>query len=549
MIERLKNLEVKKWVIVLLSSIICTCTVFWPLLLNMTSTTTSVDDGSLIAWQVEQVRRAIASGDSVYAQPFFYPYDRTMTYSEPLVSSGVVAVLTSFLRISPIAQLNWQLVVGTVACVATTHLLLLYNTKKVWLSLVGALFFTFSLLRFQYVVHLHSYLVFGIPLAVFGWQRYVDTKKFHYLALLMVSFLFQALNNPMTAYALGLIFLAFLTDKKSRKVIAKDRLIWLTAAAVLIICGLFYWPYVQTVRELGVPFTIRDAAHFSFSLNYLLTIDILLPVTTLLFLIGFNWRRWRQFFISQKVWWLVALLGLICMLGPVAKWHGQTIRFFDQPIPLPYAAVYYFLPGIQSIRSVTRFSMLFGFGLSVVLTQALFISDRKQWQKIIVGVCLSIWVVLSAKHFLPVYNIDTQFPQINQTIKQRDEKILAIMPMYLWPMHPYVSAENERLLNQLDHDKMLYNGMSGFVPPQRSKDISTHWRAFPDDESIELLKAAGVELLLVEYDRYQQMYDAHYVFEQTSALDSGAIKTHMQNRSDLELLTCAQTDCLYRIKY
>ncbi len=55
------------------------------------------------------------------------------------------------------------------------------------------------------------------------------------------------------------------------------------------------------------------------------------------------------------------------MLGPALKIHDQTIKIVGLPIPLPYGIAYYLIPGFQAFRASSRFIILLGFGLSLLI--------------------------------------------------------------------------------------------------------------------------------------------------------------------------------------
>jgi hypothetical protein len=70
---------------------------------------------------------------------------------------------------------------------------------------------------------------------------------------------------------------------------------------------------------------------------------------------------------------------------------------------------------------------------------------------------------------------------------------------------------------------------------------------FPNDATIELLRNAGVELLLVEYAEYEKMWADHYLFGDQPAPNPLLIKSGLENRKDVQLIACQDASCLYRL--
>ncbi len=522
--------------------------VMWPLISQIQTSTTSDNDGPLIAWIIEQNKLSFLSlgSKNIYNLPFFYPYTKTLAYSEPMLTMGAMAALFSHFHFSPITQLNIILLLSVYLCLLFTYLWAKEILHNRWLAILAASFLTFSVLHFQFIVHAHSYLIYGIPLALYAWQKYVTDKKIRYLFLGILAFLIQAMNNPASAYLTGFALMATLLEKNNRRIFVTDRKIWLLILLTVIICCLIYLPYIQVAREFGLPFNIRDAAHFSFSLNYLFSADILVPIFLLLLLFKLSLKKLMRFLYSQKVWTLITFIGLLFMLGPVAKWSGQTIKIFHLPIPLPYAVVYYLIPGLTAIRAVTQFVILAALGFSILLAQAFKQSTLKQLYKLGLLLVFIFWLLYLAHKNLPIFPIAVKAPAIYEVIKSRSEKTMAVFPMYVWTMLFYAGYEDERLLYQLDHNKTLYNGVSGLMPPQREKDIHAHLKEFPSNISIDLLKTAKIELLLVEYDQYQQMYDANFQLGDIKIKDPKLIKSELEKRTDTQLLDCQENKCLYK---
>lgn len=534
---------------VLIVFILVTGLVFWPILGKLDTTTTSPTDGPLIAWLVHHAADSIRGNSQLFQPPFFYPFKQTLTFSDPFVSSGFVAVVIQWLwpSITVLEQLNVQLMLGTIG-----YLLALYWLVKVLggrgaAAILLATIGTFMPLRFIYVVHLHTYLLIGIPFGLACLIKYTRSKQWNYLLGFALGYVFQLLNAPMTAYFFfAVVGVHVFSQKQLWWELLTDRKLLLIGLVLAIASVLFYLPYWQQAAYFNSARTIRDAAHFSFSINRLFSWDVL----SLIFVnsVFFATSRKNRSLIRQSLPWLgVTLIGLCLMLGPVVKLDEQTVRVFGLPIPLPYFLVYYLVPGMQAFRSVTRWSAVASLGL-VLWSAVVFQTSRiKPAFKLSLLTLLALLSVVSARKFLPIFSVDVETPVLYQLAAKQPEKVMAIIPMYVWSMAPYEERESVRLLYQPDSYKTYYNGASGFLPPTRAQEIHLHFNSFPNHESIATLKNNGVQLLLVEYDQYQKMHDDGFVFGEQHAQDPLVIKSKLENRDDIQLIQCSTDACLYRI--
>lgn len=534
---------------VLIIFILVTCFVFWPMLTKLDSVATSPIDGPLIGWLIHHAAASIRGTSQLFQPPFFYPFENTLTYSDPFLSSGLISVVIKWLwpSVTILEQPNLQFILGTVGYLIALYWLIRVLGGGRLVAMLMAITGTFLPLRFLYVVHLHTYLIFGIPLGVTYLILYTRFPRWRYLFGLAVTYQFQLFNSPMTAYFfLTVVGLYLFSQKKLWRKLSVDRRLIFLGFVLAAISIWFYLPYWQQATLFRSARTIRDTAHFSFSINRLFSWDVL----SVLFLNGifFATSRKSKSLLHQCLPWVsVALAGLFLMLGPVVKINDQTFKLFGLPVPLPYAVIYYLVPGINAFRSVTRWSVLASLGL-VLWSAVVFQTSRiKPAVKFSLLAILALFSVISARKFLPIFTVDVETPATYRLAAQQPESVMAIMPMYVWSMVPYEERETVRLLYQPDSNKVYYNGASGFLPSSRAEEIHLHYRSFPDDESINLLKRNGAQLILVEYGQYQKMYDDSFVFGDRKAQDPALIKSQLEKRSDVQLIECATTDCLYRI--
>lgn len=535
-----------KYLAVVSATLIVIMVGLFPLLQHLTTHLTSPDDGPLIAWFIHHDTEFILGRAPLYDLPFFYPYKNTLAYSDPFLSTGVFNVFVSHFTDNLILQSNIHIILGTIFCFVGMYLLAYELVEEQLAAWTAAFIFEFSFLHFLFIVHLHTYLVAGLPFAVYFLLRYSKTKKLLYLILVDLSFLYQALNAPMTAYFLATIFVCLLINRSIRTVIFRDKVVWIHAASVFLLCCAFYLPYFQVSHEFQMTRTIRDAAHFSDPISRLWDWDFIVLIGISLFL-WFWPKKYKPFQLSGWTWLIICIIGAVFTLGPVIKYGDHTVKIFHQAIPLPYAIAYYLIPGMNAFRSVTRWNVLTAFGSGLGVAYLLVRSKLpKIWKYAIVGLIVISLLAIDVSR-LPLFQIAAAPPPIYSVVKGRPENILAELPGYLWDMSPYASNLDEEMLYQAYHGKTLFLGDSGLTPPQLQVELVKIFNEFPSDDTVHILKDHQVELLLMHYGVFNQMYGDHAQFRGVPSRDPNQMRRDLEARTDIQPITCLQDDCLYRL--
>lgn len=508
----------------------------WPIFPNFHTHLTSRQDGILIAWLIDWGSEALLTDQNVFNAPFFHPYQNTLAYSDLFFSTALLNLPLKLLgQQNIIINHNWHLITGSLMVFWGQFRLGKLLFKRFDLAILSGVIFAFSHFHLDYAAHLHSFLVAGLPWSIYFWLKFKETKQDRYLLGLTLAGLYQFLNSVMSGYLLLTVLLPFLLNSQSRLVIQtqwRQFIPWGLGGGLIM--WFFYWPYWQVFQEFHFVRTIRDAAHFSFGLDKLFEPQVLLFAGLFFCLLGLN--HLQPLSRKTKLYLIITLLGGILMLGPVLKWQGQTIKIFSQPLPLPYAVMYYLVPGLKAVRATSRWIIVMGFGFALLLPQLLSEGDwwqhKNSRQKRRLGgyltLAITIILLLSQYQTGRIYAVPTTLPTIYQTIATQPPTVLAEFPTYVWSQPDQYFHEADRLLFQSLHRQKLYNGFSGFAPPLLEK----RWQLISDQlelpETIEHLKHSGVELIMLHGDEnrtYQNFSHPNY-----------------------ELLTCSNHDCLYRLR-
>jgi hypothetical protein len=217
--------------------------------------------------------------------------------------------------------------------------------------------------------------------------------------------------------------------------------------------------------------------HFSMSVDELVTkfwspALLTLAVTAI-------WKRKVKSRIEHRIFLAIALTGLILALGPALKWMGQSVKTPNH-IPLPYAGLYYLVPGFKAFRTPSRWVVLLGLGMSVWGGMAMAATTRPQ--RILLSGIL-VWLTLIYLPKLPISEVvsRSEYPPIYYWLKDKPGEVLLELPIITWGQGESSRREVMRMLFATMHDKRLVNGYSGFTPPVWEKCLG-EWNSLDGNE-------------------------------------------------------------------
>jgi hypothetical protein len=209
---------------------------------------------------------------------------------------------------------------------------------------------------------------------------------------------------------------------------------------------------------------------------------------------------------------LIALAGLIISFGPVLKLRasgsydaGDGMKY---AIALPYILVSKFLPQLAFMRALGRSGVLILFSLccSLALTP-LAVNKIKFYKKnkklIDYAVVILIVIELIPLHRMPMrttsYNYNLSIPAVYKYIKSHDEvdNIIVLAADFDYPgSETFPTWLPEVTMWSGYHNKNVYNGYSGYLPPDY---YPTYW-SFLDfkTDDITSLKQKHLRYVLVD---------------------------------------------------
>ncbi len=453
----------------------------WPLVFHLSSEIVDLQDGLLITWFLNwSIFHPLN-----YNANIFYPYSRTLAYSETMIPEAWIAAPLVFLFKEPLLAYNLNFLCGFIFTGFSVYLLARYLTKKETAGYLAAFLFTFSTYHLNYLSHIQLFNFWPVVFTIYFWYR----KNFKTFVLF---FLIATLTTALFSYFLMFfLFLCFVFYPVQRRRV----LVWTLISA--IVSAPFSVPYFLVSREFHYVRPITDVIHFSLAPTDLLTQfnpGILLVIIILglgIFLYG---RKTRD---SEILFWFYGTVGsLVLALGPFLHLVKNTVHVGPVPgIPLPYLVFYYLLPGFSGFRTPSRWMLLFGFFLTMTLVYVLkeHLSKRVT---VFLLLLLSLGLLVPLK-FYPVPKVADFPPEQKWLATHYFGAPLIQFPIYSWNNEPEVELETLREYYSTIHWHPMVNGYSGFSPKEWENRVSWLQKNFPSVETISYLRNLGVKLVLV----------------------------------------------------
>ena len=510
----------------------------YPLALHLPDAVEDRQDALLNVWITAWDGHQLLSDPlHLFDANIFYPYPRTLAYSELLLGNGLLALPVLAISGNPILSYNLLLLVSFFLSGLGTYLLVLRLTRSWAAGLVAGTVFAFSSYRLSNLAQAQLLATQWIPLALLSLDLLLHHPRLRHVVTFVLFFSLQALSSFYYAILLALAAVGFVLwsfvapggpSSRSRRT-----LVCLAVAAVC--CALvilpFALPYFQVQRDLGFERTLSDNEPFSASLRqYLMVppgsvvhgrwlpsddaprsggypVDALFPGLIALALAVWGLVRGR----GRTRWFflLLILASFLLSLGPrLFLAPGQPA---DLGVHLPYAWLYAWVPGFKALRAPVRFDALVMLGLAVLagygvaaLPEPRTQAARTWWWAGITAalalfVVLESWVCPAARaESIPVGG---EVPAVYRWLEGQHGAPILELPMAFAAGGPQLDYQYYSAY----HWRTTPDGYSGFIPPKRGQ-IAYEMERFPSERSISLLQALDVMQLVIHADRYPALH-------------------------------------------
>ncbi|MFV2074022.1 MAG: discoidin domain-containing protein [Thermoanaerobaculales bacterium] len=219
----------------------------------------------ILSWDVEQLKNGNISG--FFDANIFFPYERTLAYSEHLFPQSLVAAAPLLLTGNPVFAYNVVLLVAFLTSAFGMYVYARYLTGQVMAGVVAGIVYAFSPFMFAHLSHLQIVSAGGIPLVFLFLARFFAHERWRDLAFVGLFSVVQILANGY--YAVYLSFFVTLTvayhtlaGSKLRNplYLVKLAVLALTIAALV---GPFLYQYVAMQHEMEFRRTVDSSVELT----------------------------------------------------------------------------------------------------------------------------------------------------------------------------------------------------------------------------------------------------------------------------------------------
>jgi len=468
----------------------------------------------ILAWVAHQLPRAPLR---LFDANIFYPDKGTLAYSEHLTGISLAVALPRLLTGNVVLLHNIALAGGfwltAVFCYVLWRQLSPQRLPGIALAIIAA-FHGVAIYEQARVQVVSAQLV---PLACLCLIRALPAGRWRWHTCLAAVSAGQLLSGYYMSYlffaALGLLVLAAAAARSISLRAALGAALAIGAAGAATLP--FHLPYFRQSEDKGLVRTLDECRRYSADLTSWATwrgrwtgavgpgaeLDgpPLFPGFVALGLAcagAADWRRSRDRRRetsgqrTARLWAaLLVAVGFVLSLGPELKIGGELTG-----IPLPHRALFHVVPGFAGVRILWRFNLLFALGLGLFaangLARLLARIRRPAWRNAAAAAMLTL---LFAERLQP--GVDgVAFPPDVPPVYQWLAENGAGRPLAEIPFEQYHHLA--AMLQSTTHWLPLLNGWSGYFPPDFS-EVEAALLLFPDERGINMLRAKGIELVLI----------------------------------------------------
>ncbi len=560
-----------------------TCIITYPLIFHLTNYVFGKGDELLISWIMNwDIHSLFTNPLKIFNTNIFYPYQNTLAFSDSFFTSAIIGLVPFSIFREPLIVYNINVLTTLTFLAFFTYLFVYFITNNIYSSFMSGLLASFSPFILGRLFQLQVVSIYWIPLSLLFFFRFLKRYSTLDFLFMCIFFLLQITNSLLPGYFLlfsYIIILGFYAIKKqvSWKGIFQKKIIIIVAVTGLItfIIGL---PYLKTSKTFNYTRNIRDTIHFAarpeytFFPNNKTRLQQLILSTVykndkgpykydgywglgliLLSLFSFFYykRTYRKHKIILSILFLIAAFSFVLSLGPAFQWGGKVIKH-PFIIPLPYAVVYYLIPGFQGFRNSARWEVLTVLMASMIvgITISSFLKKKSTVYSVLFTIIVSLIVLGEINFPFSYQSMPTvkQFPIIHQYIQTlpQDSKLI-YLPIYPWNIQPYSNLEFEREFYSTLHFKTMVNGYSGFSPLAWESMAAKTTLLFPDNTSIIYLKKIGITHIIINMKEYSTLHSKKYLINGQPVPSVNELLDKIQKFPELKLIKKVEDNYIYQL--
>lgn len=482
----------------------------------------------------------------------FYPLQNSYFFSDLLLPQAFLATPLTIFIDNPILVFNLLVILTFLLNYLSLYLFWSIWFKKPWQRFLASIVFIFSPFFHLQFGHFQmmSYWPFFLSLYFFIRNKNNKFKDLFFTAIfLIIQFLSSVYLSIFLIFTLLLkVFLNFIFDKKIKKI----KEFFIVFLIFLIGASYFIFGYISINRDYNFSRNYGEFVTYSAHVSdYIFTnrIQSLLYNTQL-----FNtWNRYNGHFIGesasfpgcamfsafflslfslnkknnntklviklsqQKIFFLLLIIfGFVFSIGPRINFNG-----YYSGIPAPYALILKYIPFIDSIRALARWSFLVYIGFTYFFIN--FLKNKK-------NVVIIFFVAFFLIEMLPVNLLGTKEEYIDKSsdliLKEacsNKRKVLLEIPFnHLMVEGGAIKGLNyisKRQLASTYHNCYLVNGYSGYEPLDQVKYYNELNNSLIENNleiTINLLNERKISFIRINYD----LIDKNLINEYTKSFSN-----------------------------
>jgi hypothetical protein len=495
----------------------------WPQPLQLATHAADHQDTYFNMWRLRWIAHALATSPrDLFNGNQFYPEPRVMAFSDAVLVEGIIAAPLLWLRVPPVLVLNLVLLGAIVASAVGMFTLARHLSGSATGAVVAGIIFAFAPYRFEHYMHLELQWIVWAPWAFWALQRTLETGAAKYGALTGVFIALQMMSSVYYGLFLALLIAIVgslqLIAQRGRMLVAQIRSLAIGAVIAAVISGVYAVPYSAASARVGVR-AVSEISMFSArprdyqvatESNFLygregtggperrLFPGILAPV---LGLVGLLLIAPGSSMIAYAVGLAVAFELSLGMHGELYPFlHDHVSVFAGLRAPARASVFCLLFVGVLAAQGCAAIETYFK-GSGETDTAPASAAPRRSrvvrlaFASIVCGVLLlEYWVAP-----LPLVPFDNTPPPLYRWLAQLPRGVVAEFPMPF----PYrlPGYESRYIYMSTFHWMPLLNGYSGYYPPNYLHRLTPLSR-FPDENSIDWLRTAGVRYVIVHSGGY-----------------------------------------------
>ena len=487
----------------------------------------------ILAWDADRLRHGLQGW---WDAPNFYPYARTLTYSEHLLGIAFFTAPIQWIFGNPVLAYNVAFLMSYILAGCGMYLLTVSLTSSRLAAVIAGVAFACLPYRITQLSHLQVLMYGWMPFGLWALHRFLARGSWVALVGFVGFFLLQGLSNLYFLYfftlPVALVVIAELVRGRQPRVRTMASLA-MAAVLILLVLAPIALAYYQTQVELGfvrsrgaMVLYGADVTSYVHASPSLLVWGAMLPparaelglfpgltlicLASVGLLAGFARDEVGSEGASPirdvaRCYGLIGFLALLLSLGPEPRVLGYALPFTG-----PYGWLVAVIPGLDGIRVPARLAVVVYLALAVLAAVGVTVLVRAASRRRAVAASILLAVAVAAEGYAGPMPMAPTEALSARGAAAAYEWLRAAPPGAVLELPPGESSVALTLNNTryqfftLQHGHPLVNGFSGYSSPLfyhlRGNSVLADFDSYP--ALLQALRSLGVRYLVVHSELF-----------------------------------------------